>query len=145
MMPVAAGLWVLVIVPLRALVPNALLNPPTPRPGRKYTFRAIAAGRQQKHGKKSKLTVALRDSKMRSHDKERRSTLRVGGRPFLSFMLPSPVFFFLGEYLTMRNVDTSDDCGLRFFTRRSATSPNYSAKHGDRVNEGTLQQDPRAQ
>lgn len=43
MMPVAAGLWVLVMVPRRALVPKALLSPPTPRPGRRYTLRATAA------------------------------------------------------------------------------------------------------
>lgn len=43
MIPVAAGLWVLVMVPRRALVPKALLRPPTPRPGRRYTLRATAA------------------------------------------------------------------------------------------------------
>lgn len=49
MMPVAAGLWVLVMVPRRALVPKALLSPPTPRPGRRYTLRATAAATNTQH------------------------------------------------------------------------------------------------
>lgn len=68
MMPVAAGLWVLVMVPLRALVQKALLSPPTPRPGRRYTLRATAAtainqnithkNRQGKNGQTDELQVS---------------------------------------------------------------------------------------
>lgn len=64
MMPVDAGLWTLVIVPLRAFVPNALLSPPMPRPGRRYTFRAIAANGNQ-HGKRDMAVIMSMNPKPR--------------------------------------------------------------------------------